>query len=54
MVELGYIHFLNEMKQYNTNFQFEDFNNRTPLHIAAREGHLDIVEFLVDNNVDIN
>ena len=31
-----------------------DYDNRTPLHLAAAEGHFNIVQFLVENNADIN
>lgn len=33
---------------------FRDYDRRTPLHIAASEGHLDICEFLVHNGAMIN
>ncbi len=31
-----------------------DDEGRTPLHYAARNGHLDIVQFLLKNGADIN
>lgn len=31
-----------------------DYDQRTPLHIAAAEGHIDIVDFLVSKGADIN
>ena len=29
-----------------------DYDNRSPLHIAACEGNIEIVEYLLNNNVD--
>ncbi len=37
----------------NVNFQFER-NHRTPLHMAASQGHLHTVKLLVENGADIN
>ena len=31
-----------------------DYDRRTPLHLAASAGHLSIVQYLVENGVDIN
>jgi len=28
--------------------------NDTPLHLAAREGHLSVVEYLINQKADIN
>ena len=30
------------------------FHQRTPLHVAAEAGHVDTVEYLVNNGADIN
>jgi len=31
-----------------------DYDNRTPLHLAAEEGHIEAVKLLVDSGADIN
>ncbi|MBI4894952.1 MAG: glutaminase [Candidatus Aenigmarchaeota archaeon] len=31
-----------------------DYDNRTPIHLAVSEGHLNVVEFLISKNVDVN
>ena len=33
---------------------FSSLNQRTPLHIAVKGGHKEIVEYLVKSNADIN
>jgi len=31
-----------------------DYDKRTPLHLAAAAGHMDIVKYLVDNGAEVN
>ena len=34
--------------------QHGDYDSRTPLHLAAAEGHLEVVQFLLKSGVDVN
>lgn len=49
---------LDLLKQYDSNkvdFNTGDYDQRTPLHLAASEGHLEVVKWLVEEKkVDIN
>ncbi len=36
----------------DVNLSCKDYDSRTPIHLAAGEGHYDIVEYLIDNNVE--
>ncbi|KAL6098172.1 aspg [Pungitius sinensis] len=38
----------------DTNSSLSDYDGRTPLHIAACEGHLKVVEYLLDHGVTIS
>jgi len=31
-----------------------DYDKRTPLHLAAAEGHLDVVKYLIDQGINVN
>ena len=46
------------MKEYmnNTfnNVNFRDYDRRTALHVAASEGHLDVVKYLVRLGANVN
>ena len=46
-----------EIKQLvakGVNLSLGDYDGRTPLHIAASEGHLETILYLLDHNVNIN
>jgi ankyrin repeat protein len=47
MTKYGYLNFLKELKSYKTDFASPDYDDRTALHIAAREGKLEVVRFLL-------
>ena len=42
------------LAERGANLQVKDQNRRTALHKAAYYGHSDVVEFLVDNGLDVN
>lgn len=50
---LGELESLKAMKDVNF-ASISDHNGRTPLHVAASEGHFHIVKFLVEKGVDVN
>ena len=43
-----------QQKDPNTLINFRDYDYRTPLHLAASEGHVDICRFLVEKGAIIN
>ncbi|EGR32836.1 hypothetical protein IMG5_069500 [Ichthyophthirius multifiliis] len=54
MVQMGYIHYLQEMKNQNTDFNFTNYDQRAALHLAVREQQIQAVQFLLSENVDVN
>ena len=46
--------FLKELQTYNANYSMCDFDGRTPLHIACKEGNLEVVKFLTNECCDVN
>ncbi len=49
LIALSKIHSLVKM-----NFNIVNFDDRTPLHLAAFNGHLMIVKYLIENKAEIN
>ena len=45
--EFGYVSSLQELKTYGASLEVGDYDNKTPLHIAARKGRLDIIKYLI-------
>jgi len=52
--DFGYITSLQELKSQGANLQTGDYDGRTPLHIAARKGRLEIVKYLISEGVNLN
>lgn len=51
---LGDLDQIKAMHQNGANLDSADYDGRTALHLAASEGHLDIVQFLIEQNVCLN
>lgn len=47
----GSIHTLERLVNQQRDLQAGDYDRRTPLHLASAEGHLEVVEFLLDHGV---
>ncbi|XP_029453916.1 60 kDa lysophospholipase [Rhinatrema bivittatum] len=44
---------LEAIREMGGNMSSEDYDGRTPLHIASCEGHLDVVEYLLNNGATV-
>uniref|UniRef100_A0A3Q3VKH0 asparaginase n=1 Tax=Mola mola TaxID=94237 RepID=A0A3Q3VKH0_MOLML len=51
--KIGDIETLEALKQMGSNFCLDDYDGRTPLHIAACEGHLNVVNYLLSHGVTV-
>jgi len=46
--DFGYISVLQEVKKFGADLKSGDYEGRTPLHIAAKKGHTEVVTFLIN------
>ena len=51
---IGDIRSLQHLYDDNADLSKGDYDNRTPMHLAAAEGHLEVVRFLLDNEISAN
>ncbi|XP_037602839.1 60 kDa lysophospholipase isoform X3 [Sebastes umbrosus] len=51
--KIGDIEAFDALKEMGSNFCLGDYDGRTPLHIAACEGHLKLVEYLLNNGATV-
>ncbi|XP_013868777.1 60 kDa lysophospholipase [Austrofundulus limnaeus] len=52
--KIGDIEALNALKEMGSNLCLGDFDGRTPLHIAACEGHFKLVQYLLSNGASVH
>lgn len=45
--DFGYTTVLEEMKKIGGNFELGDYEGRTPLHVAAKKGQIDVINYLI-------
>ncbi|XP_055589321.1 L-asparaginase isoform X2 [Uranotaenia lowii] len=45
---------LNNLKSYGANLSAENYDHRTPLHVACSEGNLEVVQFLLQNGAAVH
>jgi len=46
--------FKEDLRTSTANFNYKNPNGKTPLHMAAKEGKINAVKFLIDLNADVN
>ena len=54
VVKSGFIEILGKLKPLGIDFNYEDYDGRRPLHIACKEGRLEVVKFLLKEEVEVN
>jgi FOG: Ankyrin repeat len=45
--DFGYASVLEELKKIGANFELGDYEGRTPLHVAAKKGKVDVINYLI-------
>jgi len=46
--DFGYMSVLKEVKKFGGSLESGDYEGRTPLHIAARKGHVNLIRYLIE------
>lgn len=49
--DFGYISVLQEVKKFGTDLKSGDYEGRTPLHIAAKKGNVEVIQYLISEGI---
>jgi len=50
----GYVHILEYLKSFGTKFESGDYEGRTPLHVAAKCGQIDVIKHVTEQKMDLD